>query len=1354
MASSGRIVLSLSFFLSFLLLNPGRTFAQFPWTTAYYWNGGDGNWSDANWLLNGGGSPTSWVDGYGASIGGNHTVVVDQDVNAAQIDLSTGTISQSGHSLVAQSVIMGEYGTGNLNLSGGSIDVSNGYGFMYLGIYGTGNLNVTNGTLNTSYLSVGYNNGTGNANVSGGSLTADTLEVGGFRGIGNMQVSGGAVTANSLNIGNSGSIGTVSISSGTLGVNGSIALGQQGGIGTLQRTGGNLTANVLQVNGLGVFVANDTAGAVTSSFNSLGCGDTGTLIVVPYNGHLDSTEKTLFSTNPATNHGLVGGRAFVQNSQADSTCDFLSAVPDSGQYRLTSATAAGSYTNTDFDGVNAGSVVKIMGTPSALNNTSVYALNLSNGAVTINPGQSLTVSGGGIIMDGGSITGGAMPFGANPAAIYAGASSPNTIASDISGTGGLVKLGPGQLTLSGNNSLSGDLTIANGTLSFGSAGAGGSAGFNNVMFLPGNNATMQLKGNSVTVAAINATGADSVIENAGDVGGKLTINNSTNQVITTFSGILRDGAGGGALSICKDGKWTLALSPDSAEGYTGSTEIAGGELLLDFTHASAPAVDLVNRQSALVMGGSSIPLTTQFSPTLTISGKNSGVTSQTFDSLTLKSGLAKISKDSDTQGAVEVHIGNIVHYGGGVVDFGSNNGASISTTQANDGSGGATTSTGILGGYAVVGSDWAVGKGDGTPIAAYGDYVTSALPTSGTNANNYVLNSNPSTLTDNLTINSLKITGGTAMDLGGKTLSLTSGGLLVTAGSYSINNGQLGANDQETILWQNGSGTLTVNAPISNSGGSLTLAGKGTVKVTSTIPNTVNVANGTLEMSPMSGYDYGGAIFGTGLTKSGTSTLTLSGTNSVSQVRVRSGAIVVPATGVLHVDDGSLYIGFYGGDVASLNIAGGTVITNTVDIGMCASGTCSGTLSISQGSLITKGFLQFALTGGSANQSGHMSVSGGSVTIDGNLTVGSDVGTADLSISGGAITADYFSMGATSNLNLSGGSLAISSGANYWAAKTTTMNISGGTMILGSDTTIDSNAGTTNTINLSGGLLSINGGISHNAGSGTAIFNFNGGTLQARSSTTTFMQGLDHAHIQAGGAIIDTNGNNVTVGQGLEADSPSGGLTKIGAGVLVLGGDNSYSGPTNVEGGELMVNGSIGSSAVTVNAACALSGSGTTGAVTVKSGGILSPGNSPGVLHTGSLQLDNGSTYWVNIAGQGSVAGTNYDQTDVTGMVSLDGSILNLSISNYVAAPNELLFLIRNDGTDMLSGTFAGLSQGQLFGVDGYQFKISYEGNAEGIPSFTGGNDLVLMSVPEPSGLVLLGIGAIGVLAWAWRRRR
>ncbi|MBP7937709.1 MAG: autotransporter-associated beta strand repeat-containing protein [Phycisphaerae bacterium] len=80
---------------------------------------------------------------------------------------------------------------------------------------------------------------------------------------------------------------------------------------------------------------------------------------------------------------------------------------------------------------------------------------------------------------------------------------------------------------------------------------------------------------------------------------------------------------------------------------------------------------------------------------------------------------------------------------------------------------------------------------------------------------------------------------------------------------------------------------------------------------------------------------------------------------------------------------------------------------------------------------------------------------------------------------------------------------------------------------------------------------------------------FNGGILKANNSSGSLVFGLGTADIQVGGAAIDTNGHNVTLSQPLIGASATGGLTKIGPGVLTLTAANTYRGSTTIADGIL-----------------------------------------------------------------------------------------------------------------------------------------------------------------------------------------
>ncbi|MGV2342058.1 MAG UNVERIFIED_CONTAM: hypothetical protein LVR18_51540 [Planctomycetaceae bacterium] len=94
------------------------------------------------------------------------------------------------------------------------------------------------------------------------------------------------------------------------------------------------------------------------------------------------------------------------------------------------------------------------------------------------------------------------------------------------------------------------------------------------------------------------------------------------------------------------------------------------------------------------------------------------------------------------------------------------------------------------------------------------------------------------------------------------------------------------------------------------------------------------------------------------------------------------------------------------------------------------------------------------------------------------------------------------------------------------------------------------------------------------------------------------------------------------------------------------------------------------------------------GEVIVSSGAVLSPGSSPGLLSTGSLALETGSTYIVEI--EGEVLGTSYDSVSVTGTVDLNNATLDVRFDAQLpdVTPNDgyEFIVINNDGTDPYRG--------------------------------------------------------------------
>lgn len=213
-------------------------------------------------------------------------------------------------------------------------------------------------------------------------------------------------------------------------------------------------------------------------------------------------------------------------------------------------------------------------------------------------------------------------------------------------------------------------------------------------------------------------------------------------------------------------------------------------------------------------------------------------------------------------------------------------------------------------------------------------------------------------------------------------------------------------------------------------------------------------------------------------------------------------------------------------------------------------------------------------------------------------------------------------------------------------APTTAAN---GTIALGSTTTtgqltyLGPGETTDRVINLAG---TTGGGTLDASGTGALVF-VNPFTATGTGSKTLTLQGPSTATNTIAASIVNKDASNRTS------------LTKTGAGLWILAGTTTYSGPTTVTDGTLAINGRI-LSPVTVQDSGVLTGTGTIvtnndTAVTVALGGILDPGR---IGDVGTLSVTGHVAF---AAGRFRVdtLGSSADRLKVTGSVtSSSGTVL------------------------------------------------------------------------------------------------
>ena len=802
--------------------------------------------------------------------------------------------------------------------------------------------------------------------------------------------------------------------------------------------------------------------------------------------------------------------------------------------------------------------------------------------------------------------------------------------------------------------------------------------------------------------------------------------------------------------------------------YTGGSTTTTKTLLIDNPGITRAGIDVSQAGTTLTWNPGTSNLTQNL--TKTGAGSLSFGGAITGGSVSVESGLLSLTAGNSYAGGSLVSQGTLM--GGASTSFGS---GSIVLGDGNTG----TSSIAL-----VANSSGNTTIANAITVANLG---TGLVSIGGTNTGNTSFNLWNGTLTLNRNV---QLFGDTTPGSSGRT-SLSgqitgSGGITVTQGRVTLQNGTnnftgpVAVNSGATLQLDVGGGTnevipnssaVTVNGSLNfaSGGGTETigsLAGSGTVS--SVVGGNYSFVIGGSDSTTFSGVINNGS--GTvSLTKSGVGTQTLSGTSSYS------GGTVVSA--------GQLV-----GTTASLQ----GLITNNASVAFdqATTGNYASTMSGS-GSLTKLGGGTVRITG-SNSYSGGTTITGGTVEISAGGSAGGSaagLGTGTVSIGSGAQVTYYLSITDSHTISnafsLSGGTLYSEDGNNTFSGRVT---LASGTSTISSRYQ--------DTITLAGGLAGSGNVLFTQAGglgdgptyvlSGTGA---NTGTVRVSGSSNGRITKLQVANVNAlqsatldlatgdvgtveftvagtntyslgglqGGRNLAFGGNSLSVGSNGQSTTysgvltGSGSLTKVGGGRLALTGANTFSGTTNVNAGDLALDGSIVGS-LSVASLASLSGTGTVGG-NATIAGTHSPGNSPGAqTFNGNLTYQAGAVVnWELIANTTGTPGTNYDQIIVpTGNLTFSGSTtLALSFDSAGSSVDwaDPFWNVNRSWMvyDLSGGTTNSLSDLGLGGslLDSLNQPLSPTGRGYFTTSLSG-QDVMLnfVAVPEPSTLVLLGIAA------------
>jgi autotransporter-associated beta strand protein len=540
--------------------------------------------------------------------------------------------------------------------------------------------------------------------------------------------------------------------------------------------------------------------------------------------------------------------------------------------------------------------------------------------------------------------------------------------------------------------------------------------------------------------------------------------------------------------------------------------------------------------------------------------------------------------------------------------------------------------------------------------------------------------------------------------------------------SYSIQS--TGAST--TINTGAGNDTVTVGSTTNTLAGiaaALSINGQGgTDQLSINDQGTTGAQTYTLTKASVSASSAGGAVSFSGISTltinggTGPNTYTVQGTANSTTVNAGAGNDTVTVGGASNTLAGIAA-------ALSVNGQGGTDALNLNDQGTAGpqTYTVSSTTvtATSDGAAVNySGIAALTLNGGTGNDTYNVLSTGNATTINtgaGNDTV--TVGSANNTLAGIAGALSVNGQGGMDQLSLNdqidtvarSGTLGTSSitgfgmagGINYSAFAS--LILQGGS---GNDSIMLSGTNANNSVAIQDGSGQNQVTIASASAGSTVTVNGQSGNdtvrIQSIAGATVTLTGTiaTLAFNGASGDASTVTANNLTINQGIlavagttptltgtgtlhgstseEADagarltisallSGTGGLSKTGAGTVVLTGNNSYSGQTTVGQGTLEIDGKQQASPIVVQTGATLQGHGSAGAVTIK-GGTLIPGPN-GNLQITSLSATQGQYQPTLLSGGG------VNEIVVSGAANLTGLKLVLNVTAQPAPGQQLTVL-------------------------------------------------------------------------------